>query len=62
MEYKGMTLKQAADEMIYKQLQPEDGGLIAVDRKGNYAMPFSTSGMFRGVATSSGTFKVAIWK
>ncbi len=62
MEYKGLTLKQAADEMIYKQLQPGDGGLIAVDRKGNYATPFSTSGMFRGVATSSGTFKVAIWK
>ncbi|MCL5030328.1 MAG: isoaspartyl peptidase/L-asparaginase, partial [Bacteroidetes bacterium] len=62
MEYKKMSLKQAADEMIYKQLQPNDGGLIAVDRKGNYAMPFSTSGMFRGVATSSGKFEVMIWK
>ncbi len=62
MEYKGMTLKEAADEMIYKRLQPDDGGLIAVDRNGNYTMPFNTSGMFRGVATSSGEFEVKIWK
>jgi beta-aspartyl-peptidase (threonine type) len=36
--------------------------LIAVDAKGNYAMPFNSSGMFRGVATSTGTFEVKIWK
>ncbi len=62
MEYKKLSLKQAVDELIYNQLQPNDGGLIAVDKKGNYAMPFNTSGMFRGVATSSGKFEVMIWK
>ena len=62
MEYKGMTLKQATDNVIFKQLQPNDGGLIAVDKNGNYATPFNTSGMFRGVATSSGKFEVNIWK
>jgi beta-aspartyl-peptidase (threonine type) len=62
MEYKGLTIAQAADEMIYKRLQTDDGGLIAVDAHGNYAMPFNSSGMFRGVATSSGTFEVKIWK
>jgi beta-aspartyl-peptidase (threonine type) len=62
MEYKGLTLRQAADNVIFKQLQPNDGGLIAVDRRGNYATPFNTSGMFRGVATSSGRFEVNIWK
>jgi beta-aspartyl-peptidase (threonine type) len=62
MEYKGLTLAQAADEMIYKRLQPDDGGLIAVDTNGNYAMPFNSIGMFRGIATSSGTFEVKIWK
>ena len=62
MEYKGMSLKDAADEIIYRHLQPDDGGLIAVDRVGNYAMPFNSSGMFRGVATSAGTFEVMIWK
>ncbi len=62
MEYKGMTLSEASDEMIYKRLQPDDGGLIAVDNKGNYVMPFNSSGMFRGVATSAGTFEIKIWK
>jgi L-asparaginase / beta-aspartyl-peptidase len=62
MEYKGYTLKQAADEMIYNRLKPGDGGLIAVDKDGNYTTPFNTSGMFRGVATSSGVFEVSIWK
>ncbi len=62
MEFKGMTLKQATDEVIYKILQKNDGGLIAVDKKGNYSTPFNTEGMFRGVATSSGKFEVKIWK
>jgi len=62
MEYKGLSLKNAADEMIYKRLKPGDGGLIAVDKDGNYATPFNTTGMFRGVATSSGVFEVKIWQ
>lgn len=62
MEYKGMTLEQAAGEMIYKRLEKDDGGLIAVDAKGSYSMPFNSTGMFRGVATSTGTFEVKIWK
>ena len=62
MEFKGMTVQQAADEMIYHRLQKDDGGLIAVDALGNYAMPFNSSGMFRGVATSGGIFEVKIWK
>ncbi len=62
MEYKGLTLKEATDEMIYKRLQANDGGLIAVDHNGDYAMPFNSSGMFRGVATSGGIFEVKIWK
>ena len=62
MEFKGMTLQEAANEMIYHRLDKADGGLIAVDAHGNYAMPFSTTGMFRGVASSGGTFEVKIWK
>jgi beta-aspartyl-peptidase (threonine type) len=62
MEYKGLTLAQAAEEMIHKRLQEGDGGLIAVDANGEYAMAFNSLGMFRGVATSSGLFEVKIWK
>lgn len=57
MAYSGMSLQDAVHEIIYDILQPDDGGVIAVDKDGNYAMEFNTSGMFRGVATSSGTLR-----
>lgn len=62
MEYKGLTLQQAADEMIHNRLKPGDGGLIAVDKDGNYAFSFNSTGMFRGVATSTGKVEVKIWE
>ena len=61
MEYKNYSLKDAADEMINKRLKPGDGGLIAVDKDGNYTTPFNTEGMFRGIANSNGIFDVEIW-
>jgi beta-aspartyl-peptidase (threonine type) len=62
MEYKNYSLKEAADEMIHKRLKPGDGGLIAVDKDGNYVTTFNTEGMFRGVANSEGIFDVKIWE
>lgn len=62
MEYRGYTLKQACDEMIYDRLPEESGGIIAIDGNGNYEMPFNTSSMMRAVANSNGEFKVEIWK
>jgi beta-aspartyl-peptidase (threonine type) len=62
MQYKGYTLKEACDEMIYKRLPAESGGIIALDKDGNYEMPFNTNSMMRGVANSEGEFKVEIWK
>ena len=52
MELAGMSLANAANEMILKKLPAlgGDGGLIAVDHRGNIAMPFNTKGMFRGIA------------
>lgn len=49
MEYKGVSLKEAAEEVIQKKLKPAggDGGLIAIDKQGNIAMPFNTRGMYR---------------
>lgn len=50
MEYKGMSLKDAADEVIHKKLTAlgGDGGIIAIDKEGNIAWPFNSDGMFRG--------------
>jgi len=62
MEYKNYSLKQAADEMIYKRLKPGDGGIIAVDKDGNSAAVYNTIGMFRAAANSDGVFEVKIWE
>jgi L-asparaginase / beta-aspartyl-peptidase len=50
MEYGNQTLAQASHEMVMQQLPKlgGDGGLIAVDKYGNIAMPFCTEGMYRG--------------
>lgn len=62
MQYKGMTVEQAAHAVIFERLKPDDGGLIAVSNTGQVTMPFSTLGMFRGAADSDGRFQVAIWE
>ncbi len=61
MEYKGMTLQQAADEVIHRKLEKGDGGVIGVGRDGSIALVFNSEGMYRGAADSSGRFEVAIW-
>lgn len=62
MEYKNMSLKDAADKLIYQTLDKNTGGLISLDKNGNFAMPFNTNGMLRGVANSDGLFEVEVWK
>lgn len=54
MEYKGLSIEEAASEVINKRVLEigGDGGLIAVDAKGNIAMPFNTEGMYRAFKTS----------
>ena len=63
MEYKGLSLIDAANEVIHHRILKlgGDGGLIAVDALGNIAMPFNTEGMYRGLKTSSGLEMVAIY-
>jgi L-asparaginase / beta-aspartyl-peptidase len=50
MTYAGQSLQEASDEVVMQKLAALDvgGGIIAVDQQGNIAMPFNTSGMFRG--------------
>ncbi|RMG45597.1 MAG: isoaspartyl peptidase/L-asparaginase [Acidobacteria bacterium] len=61
VEYKGLTLEQAAHHVIDDVLRPGDGGLIAVGADGSVAMVYSTPSMLRGVADADGRFEVAIW-
>lgn len=63
MEYKGLSLKDACDTIVYKKLVAKggEGGLIAIDKNGNIEMPFNSSGMYRGWA-KDGKREVKIYK
>lgn len=64
MEHKGMSVEEASNEVINKRILnlQGDGGLIAIDSKGNIAMPFNTEGMYRAFKTSKGEETIAIYK
>jgi L-asparaginase / beta-aspartyl-peptidase len=64
MELKGMSLKDAANDMIMTRLPVlgGDGGLIGVDKNGNITAPFCTAGMYRAWITSGGDKVVKIYK
>ena len=64
MEYKGLSVEEASNEVVLNKLVKleGEGGLISVDKKGNYAMAFNSAGMYRGVRSSDGTNEVAIYK
>lgn len=49
-KYLKEPVEKAADHIIHTELNVHagEGGLIAVDKDGNIAMPFNTTGMFRG--------------
>ena len=63
MEYKGMTVQKAAEEVIINRLKPAggEGGVIAVDKDGNIALVFNSPGMYRGCADSRGRHEAAIF-
>ena len=64
MEYKGMSVQAAANEVIMHRLKDieANGGVIAVDKDGNIAMPFNTNMMFRASANSNGEKFIGIFK
>ena len=63
MEYQNKDLKTAAQETIDQiEKMGGDGGLIALDKDGNIAMPFNTAGMYRGAVTENGEIEIEIYK
>lgn len=64
MRYGGLTLQEAAEQVIMKELVDlgGDGGVIALDRNGNIAMPFNTEGMYRGSIDKSGKMVIEIYR
>ncbi|MHC1733724.1 MAG: isoaspartyl peptidase/L-asparaginase family protein [Bacteroidales bacterium] len=63
MEYKGLSLDEAASVVVHDKLVKAGGtgGIVSVDRKGNVSMPFNTEGMYRGYRTSGGKTGVFIF-
>lgn len=60
MKYKNASLEEAVKNNLETRLRKGDGGLIAVDSKGNISMGFNTEGMARAAADSTGRFEI-IW-
>lgn len=64
MEYKGLSLQEAAYEVIQKKV-PDlggDGGIVSIDKNGNVAMEFNTEGMYRAHMNSKGELIIGIYK
>lgn len=64
MAYKQSSLEAAADAVVRKKLvaMKAEGGVIALDRQGNIAMPFNTEGMYRGSIREGGKPEIAIYE
>ena len=60
MEFGGLSLQKAAEQVL-NELPDGAGGVIAIDKNGNFCLPFTSGGMFRGFC--DGNEPVAlIWK
>jgi beta-aspartyl-peptidase (threonine type) len=64
MAYKGLSLKEAAEEVILRKLVTMGGigGAIALDRQGNIALPFNSPGMHRASIDPDGRLFVGIYR
>ncbi|HUL48028.1 MAG TPA: isoaspartyl peptidase/L-asparaginase [Steroidobacteraceae bacterium] len=64
VQYQHLPLAKAVNAMIHDKLQRAggEGGVIALDRDGNYAMDFNSAGMHRGVRDSRGHREIAMYR
>jgi L-asparaginase / beta-aspartyl-peptidase len=61
--FKGMSLQQAADQVIHKELEAihGDGGVIAITPDGQLVWSFNTPGMFRARMSEGGAPEVHVY-
>ncbi len=64
MLYLNESLEKAANYIINEKLKKQGamGGLIAVDKNGNVAMPFNSPGMFRGFVKEGNQPEIMMFK
>jgi len=64
VNYKGIPLQNAADEVILEKLKQMggDGGVIGIDSDANIIYSFNTAGMYRAKIDKTGRYEVAIFR
>jgi beta-aspartyl-peptidase (threonine type) len=64
VQYQHLPLAKAVEIMIHDKLKRSggEGGAIALDRDGNFAMDFNSAGMHRGVRDSRGHREIAMYR
>ena len=63
MDYKGLSLAEAAKTVIAKVGDlGGDGGIVAVDKKGNMVAEFNTAGMYRAEMDKEGNINIGIYE
>ncbi len=64
IKYRGDSLVKATQDALdgLPKIAGGAGGIIALDRHGNVATPYSTNGMYRGTITKSGKISIAIYE
>jgi beta-aspartyl-peptidase (threonine type) len=60
----GASLNDAADAVVNDTLVKArgEGGVIAIDRKGNISMPFNSEGMYRASIDTDGQMSISIYR
>jgi beta-aspartyl-peptidase (threonine type) len=64
IEYKGLTIQEAAYEVIHNKVAKlgGDGGVVGIDRNGNPMMEMNTPGMYRAHMDAAGNLEVKIYQ
>jgi beta-aspartyl-peptidase (threonine type) len=64
MEYKGLSLAEACHEVVMNKLVKigGEGGVIAIDHRGEIILSFNSEGMYRGARTINETPFIEIYK
>jgi beta-aspartyl-peptidase (threonine type) len=64
VQYKGMSLQEAVDQVVQKDLSTihGDGGVIALTPDGQLAWSFNTPGMFRAKIKEGGTPQISVYR
>ncbi|AUU84672.1 beta-aspartyl-peptidase [Leclercia sp. LSNIH1] len=64
MDYGGLSLPEACERVVMEKLPALEGsgGLIAIDREGNVALPFNSEGMYRAWGYAGDTPSTGIYR